>query len=407
MSDSATVNRGRRKRILRLITRLNVGGPARHVVWLTEALNNEEFETCLVTGRVSPGEDDMTAFAARHSVEPVIISTMTRDITPADIVTLWKVYRLLRRFRPDVVHTHTAKAGTIGRTAGLLYRYLTPMTLLGRPRRCRFIHTYHGHIFHSYYGRLKTSLFLTIERALARLNTDRIIVLSDQQFREIHETFRVGRREQFAIVPLGIDLQAAHGDRAAGGKLRRELGIEPHETVVGIVGRLTAIKNHDLFLRVAARLGDAARFVIFGDGAERSALEQRAGSHVVFAGTRQPSGIYAATDLVALSSLNEGTPLALIEAMNNGLPIVSTAVGGVVDLLGEITEGGEYDVRERGITVASDDDAAFAKALVRMLSDRELRERLGASGRAFVEGAYSKERLIDDIRRITRELASP
>lgn len=396
----------RRIRVLRIITRLNVGGPARHVVWLTAALNDAEFVSTLVAGSVPPGETDMAWFAEQHGVRPVLLEEMSREITPADVVTLWKMYRIFRRIRPDIVHTHTAKAGTIGRVAGLLYRFLTPGTLIGRPRAVRFIHTYHGHIFHSYYGRLKTSVLLGIERMLARLNTDRIITLSEQQRREIHETFRVGREEQFAVVPLGIDLEAASADRAAGEALRRELGIGPHEIVVGTIGRITAVKNHDLFLHVAERLAGRARFVIFGDGADRPRLEQQAEGRLLFAGTRAPSEIYAATDIVALTSVNEGTPLALIEAMNNSLPIVSTAVGGVVDLLGEVVEDGNYEIRERGLTVGSGDEAAFAAALDRLLTDADLRHRVAAPGQAFVEGTYSKDRLVADVRRITRELAS-
>jgi glycosyltransferase involved in cell wall biosynthesis len=375
-------------------------------VWLTAALNDEEFESTLVAGSVPPGETDMAWFAEQHGVRPVILEEMSREITLADVVTLWKMYLLFRRIRPDVVHTHTAKAGTIGRVAGLLYRFLTPRTLVGRPRDIRFIHTYHGHVFHSYYGPLKTRLVVGIERALARLSTDRIITLSEQQRREIHTTFRVGRDEQFAVVPLGIDLEAARADRAAGDALRRELGIAPHEIVVGTIGRITAVKNHDLFLRVADRLAGRARFVIFGDGADRPRLEQRAEGRVLFAGTRLPPEIYAATDIVALTSVNEGTPLALIEAMNNSLPIVSTAVGGVIDLLGEVVEGGKYEIRERGLTVGSGDETAFAAALDRLLTDADLRHRVTVPGRAFVEGTYSKDRLVADVRRITHEVAA-
>src|SRR5258706_4353327 len=164
-------------RVLRLIARLNVGGPARHVVWLNQALNAEGFETLLVTGTVPAGEDDMSDFAAAHGVTPLVIPSMSRELSPRDFSTIWHLWRLMVRFRPDIVHTHTAKAGAVGRIAGLLYRYLT----LSRPRRVRFVHTFHGHVFHSYYGRLKTRFFLAVERILARLRTERIVVLSEQQ----------------------------------------------------------------------------------------------------------------------------------------------------------------------------------------------------------------------------------
>ncbi|HEY9283717.1 MAG TPA: glycosyltransferase, partial [Pyrinomonadaceae bacterium] len=193
-------------KVVRIIARLNVGGPARHVVWLEEGLRRAGLESVLVTGVVPAGEDDMTYFAEARGVRPVVIPEMSREVSPKDAVTVWKLYRLLRRERPDVVHTHTAKAGTVGRAAGLLYRWLTWGTLAGRPRPVRFVHTYHGHIFHSYYGRLKTRFFLAVEKLLARLATDRIVVISPAQFSEIHGQFGVGRRAQFRVIPLGLEL---------------------------------------------------------------------------------------------------------------------------------------------------------------------------------------------------------
>src|SRR5919199_1958040 len=193
-------------KIVRIIARLNVGGPAKHVAWVTAGTRRAGHEALLVAGTVAPGEADMTYFAAAQGVAPLVIPEMSREISPRDAVTVWKLYRLFRRERPDIVHTHTAKAGTVGRAAGLLYRWLTPAALLGRPRSVRFVHTYHGHIFHSYYGRARTRLFLGIEKFLARAVTDKIIVISPQQRREIHEKFGVGRSEQFAVIPLGLDL---------------------------------------------------------------------------------------------------------------------------------------------------------------------------------------------------------
>lgn len=381
-------------RVLRIIARLNVGGPAQHVVWLTEALEREGFETMLVTGTVPAGEADMSGFAAAHGVTPLVIPSMSRELSPRDVVTIWKLWRLMARFRPDVVHTHTAKAGAAGRIAGLLYRFLSR-------GRSRFVHTYHGHVFHGYYAPWKTRLFLAIERTLARLNTDRIVVLSEQQLREIRDRFGVGRAEQFAVIPLGIELLP--------------LAEETHdELVVGIVGRLTAIKNHDLFLRVAARLRGRARFVIYGEGADRPMLERRAaelglGDRVVFAGTRGVGEIYASLDIVALTSRNEGTPLAIIEAMAAGRPVISTAVGGVVDLLGAVEErvvaegGAVFEIRERGITVAAGDEAGFAAGLARLISDANQRSVFAERGRAYVERTHAKERLVADIIRVYRE----
>jgi len=368
-------------RVLRLIARLNVGGPAQHVVWLHEGLTAHGVESLLVTGVVPPGEQDMSDFAAARGVTPLVIPSMSRELSPRDLWTIWKVWRLMIRFRPDIVHTHTAKAGAVGRIAGLFYR------------RAKFVHTFHGHVFHSYYGKWKTRFFLAIERLLARLNTDRILVLSEQQLHEIRDQFRVGKAEQFAIVPLGIDI-----DELRGPETKRDA------LTVGIVGRITAIKNHDLFIRVAARCHDLARFVVYGDGADRAMLEQRA-PHVVFAGTYPAREIYASLDVVALTSRNEGTPLALIEAMACGKAVISTAVGGVVDLLGEVVERREgFDIRERGITAASDDAVGFSAGLARLLRDEALRSALAERGRNYVESRHSKARLVADILTRYREL---
>ena len=350
---------------MRFIARLNVGGPARHVVWLHEALASgalaEEFTPLLVTGTVPPGEVDMQTFAAAHGVTPIIVPSMSREMSLRDLFAVWDVWRLMVRLRPDVVHTHTAKAGAVGRLAGLLYRFVTPSLLLLRPRRCKFVHTYHGHIFRHYYGATKTRLVLFMERLLARINTDRIIVLGEQQLQEIRDTFAVGRPEQYVIVPLGIELLGSR--RACPAKARpcaRHGASAPTETVVGIVGRLAAIKNHDLFLRVAARTANGTRFVVYGDGGERDRLVHRAAEleiedRIVFAGTREADEIYASLDVAALTSRNEGTPLAIIEAMAAGKPVMSTAVGGVVDLLGAVeqrieTNGSFFEIRERGLT---------------------------------------------------------
>src|SRR5687768_15890641 len=273
--------RAPRMKILRIIARLNVGGPARHVVWLTDGLRANGYDTTLVTGVVPPGEDDMTYFAQSAGVTPHVIPQMSREISLRDALASWKIFRLMLRERPDLVHTHTAKAGTVGRVAGLLYRWLTPAALIGKPRACRFVHTYHGHVFHSYYGPAKTRLFLTIERALARLVTDRIIVVSEQQRREINEDFKVGTPEQYAVVPLGLDLSLFSDWQAKRSRVRQVLGADD-ELLVGIVGRLTEIKNHSMFLRAAARAKElyrsagnqrTMRFVIIGDGNLRGTLE--------------------------------------------------------------------------------------------------------------------------------------
>ena len=417
-------------KVVRIIARLNVGGPARHVVWLTAGMRNAECESVLVAGVVPPGEDDMGYFATQHGVEPLIIPQMSREISPKDALTIWKLYRLFVRERPDIIHTHTAKAGTVGRIAGLLYRWLTPSTLVGRPRRFKFVHTYHGHIFHSYYGSLKTRVFLTIEKVLARLATNRIVVISPQQFREINVHFGVGRACQFKVIPLGLDTSIFAGWQERRGLMREALGASESDVLVGIVGRLTEVKNHSLFLQMAARFKETVcmkegsrrvSFVVIGDGHLREKLEAEAHSlglddAIKFLGTRNdPENFYPALDIIALTSLNEGTPLTLIEAMANARPFIATAVGGVVDLLGEKAgdnfspaleeERGSFQICEHGISVRPNDAEAFCKGLAYMVAAEDLRREMGERGRRFVEENYSKERLLMNVTNLYRELA--
>ncbi|HEX3280228.1 MAG TPA: glycosyltransferase [Pyrinomonadaceae bacterium] len=407
-------------KIVRVIARLNVGGPAKHVVWVTHGLSAPQFDSLLVAGTVPPGEEDMGYFADQLGVAPVFLPEMSREVSLKDAITVWKLYRLFRREQPDIVHTHTAKAGTVGRLAGMLYRWLTPATLLGRPRRCRFVHTYHGHIFHSYYGPAKTRFFLSIEKMLARLVTDRIVVISEQQRREINEEFAVGGAKQFAVIPLGLDLGVYANWQERRDTFRKELNAGAEDILVGIVGRLTEIKNHELFLRAAALfkqqfaagLKQAVRFVVIGDGHLRHKLEQQAQElglkeDLTFVGSRRdPENFYPALDIVALTSLNEGTPLTLIEAMANARPVISTGVGGVVDLLGPVSASndGAFILCERGVRTRPNDASGFASGLAQLIGSESLRREMGERGLQFVLSHYSKERLLADIKNLYAEL---
>lgn len=408
-------------KIFRVIARLNTGGPARHVVWLTAGLPSDQFDSILVCGSVPPGEGDMSYFAAEHQVEPFIIEEMSRELSAKDLISLVKLYRKLRRERPDIIHTHTAKAGTLGRAAGFLYRWLTPAALVGKPRAVRFVHTYHGHVFHSYYGRAKTLLFLTIERVLARVATDRILVLSEQQRREIHEDFAVGDQNQFRIVPLGIDFAPFENCVARRRNFRLELNAADTELLIGIVGRLTEVKNHRLFLHIAKLWRETAgsiqnplqiRFIIIGDGHLREPLEREAvelgltEKEVVFVGERHdPQNFYPALDIVALTSLNEGTPLTLIEAMANSRAVISTAVGGTIDLLGaKSAKIINFEIAERGILVESENARAFCDGLKVLIENHDLRREIAGRGSEYVMENYSKQRLIGDIETLYAEL---
>ena len=392
--------------------RLNVGGPSKHAVWLTAGLPRSRFETTLVVGHVAEGEGDMTYFAHQHGVQPVVINQLSRELSLQDLIVVTKLVAWMFRSRPDIVHTHKAKAGATGRTAALVYKWLTPGAILLRPRNVRVVHTFHGHVFHGYYGPFKSRVFLGIERALARVVSDRIVTVSPRQRAEILGRYRVGRPEQHRVVPLGIDVGEACGQPRH--DLRHEYGVPPARFMVGTAGRLCEVKNHDLLLEAFARLleggCDAALFIV-GDGHLRQNLEARARAlkiahAVVFTGFRTDAlALCEQFDVVALSSVNEGTPLTLIEAMSRGRAVASTLVGGVGDIMGGQCESDTgFDVRGHGVTCAPGDADALANAMRYLLERPKLRAQMGARGRRFVEERLSLARLIEDMAGLYDEL---
>jgi glycosyltransferase involved in cell wall biosynthesis len=404
----------RRRRVARIIDRLNIGGPAKHVTWLTAGLDRRGFATTLIAGRVAAGEGDMGYFAAEAGVEPLVIEDMSRELSPRDALVVFRLFALLRRIEPAIVHTHKAKAGAVGRAAAWLYRWCTPSALVLRPRRCAIVHTYHGHVFHGYFSASKSRMVVAIERLLAR-TTDRIVVVSEQQREEICGRFGVGKPEQFRVVPLGIDLEEEPpGFRS----LRAELGIDPATPLVAIVGRLTEVKNHAMFLEAAARVSSmedaasrASRFVVVGDGHLRADLEARARQlgledRVTFTGFRKDAtSLYADFDVVALTSVNEGTPVTLIEAMRSGCAVLSTEVGGVVDILGQRGASREgFTLWDNGVTAANGDVEAFARGLRYLLQHADARREMGARGERFVAEKLSVARLLGEVEQLYREL---
>src|SRR5262245_11257799 len=403
----------KRIRVVRIIDRLNIGGPAKHVTWLTAGLDPARFETTLITGVVPKGEGDMSYFTRAAGVEPVIIEEMSRELSLGDIVVIFKILRELFRLKPHIVHTHKAKAGAVGRVAALIYKWSTPSALRLRPRDVSVVHTYHGHIFHSYYGAAKTRLFIAIERALARFCTDRIIAISEQQRDEICRKFKVGKFDDFLVIPLGIDFDEAH---AKPGRLREETGVGPEGALIGVVGRLCEVKNHAMLIESAAKLRAenlGSHLAVVGDGHLRAELEAQAGAagvagSVTFTGFRDDAAsLYADFDIAALTSLNEGTPLTLIEAMSCGCAAAATEVGGVVDLMGsrrETLDG--FTVWDHGVTAPSRDVVAFANGLRFLIERPGLRREMGARGRDFVSARLSKERLISDIDSLYCDLSA-
>ena len=399
-------------RVLRLITRLNVGGPAKHVAWLMTGLDPERFRQTLVTGRVQPGEDDMGPWLEQAGVDYRVLPGLGRAINPlADLGALARVLGLLVRQRPHILATHTSKAGFLGRAALLLYR---PYARLRGWPRTRAVHTFHGHTFHGYFGPWKTRLFLALERFLAHRATWRIVVISPRQLQEIHRRYRVGRRRQFVLVPLGIDLEPFRDSEAGRRRFRSQLGLDPEQVLVGAVGRVAPVKNYPLFLETAARLKKErpqlyrrCRFVLVGGGppAEMDRLQELAreldiADQVILAGNRDdPENFFPGLDVLMITSTNEGTPVSILEGGACGLPVLATAVGGVPDLLGEVSEEqeGGFCLRRRGLSASSGDAAGLAAGLAWLLDHSSRAAALGASLRDYVHRRHDKARLVRDI----------
>lgn len=381
-------------RILRILNRLNIGGPTYNAVYLTRYLA-PQYETLLLAGQRDDTEGDSTPFAERLGIVPETIADMHRELHPArDWRGLQQVRAVIRRYRPDIVHTHAAKAGALGRMAARLEG--VPVV----------VHTFHGHVFHSYFSPLKTRVFIEIERGLARLSSA-IVAISERQRHELAEVYRIAPAEKVALVPNGFDLSRFDPNPALRAAFRQQYGLGENELAIGIVGRLVPVKNHALFLEalaaLAPQLQQPVRAFVIGDGelndtlrAQASALGLRSRAEV------GPDGLalewtswlldieraYAGLDAVVLTSLNEGTPVSLIEAQAAGLPVISTDVGGVADVVADGTTGR---------LVRSGDGPALTQALSELVSAPEQRRAWGVAGAQRARARYGVERLARDM----------
>jgi glycosyltransferase involved in cell wall biosynthesis len=408
-------------RVMRIITRLCVSGPPYQAIFLTQRLQGSEFVSRLLAGNVSENEGSLDGLARERGVMVNRIPGLEREISlRTEIPALGEIYREIRRFRPDIVHTHHAKAGALGRVAARAARV---------PIVC---HTYHGHVFHSYFSPTKTKCFIRLERMLARW-TDRLVVLSEVQKQEILG-YGVGRPEQMAVIPLGLELDSFLQAEKQQGRVRAELGMGGQVPLVGIVARLVPIKAHDLFLQAARQIAQVrpdVQFLVVGDGELREPLEEQAlrlGLRVVshrpgappverlpaaqvadgraiqpcsaihFLGFRSDlPALYADLNVLLLCSLNEGLPVTIIEALAAARPVVATDVGAVSDLVKpEVT----------GKLVRSGDAGGLAEAVLEQIAAPERAEAMARHGRRHIYPRLSIDRLEQDIRRLYSELAA-
>lgn len=390
-------------RVLRILNRLVIGGPSKNAVYLTRYMQ-PEFETMLVIGGKEDHEKDADLLASSHGIETVCIPEMKRPISfNQDWVAYKKLKKLIRDFKPDIVHTHAAKSGALGRLAA---------------KNCGvpvIVHTFHGHVFHSYFNSIKTNFFIRAERYLAGF-TDAIVAISDVQKKELSEKFRIAGPQKFHVIPLGLDLDHFLTDQESKRKLfRQEFGIDDDTVALGIIGRMVPVKNHGLFVKglksVLDRTGKEVKAFIIGDGESRAGVErmlaelgigftdhnEKVHPHpVIFTSWRTDVDVICAgLDIVALTSLNEGTPVSIIEAQAAGKAVVSTRVGGISDV-----------VLENKSALLSEiyDESGFSDNLLKLVEDASLRSAFKQHGIRHVMEKFGYKRLVNDMSNLYNEL---
>ena len=381
-------------RVLRVIARLNMGGPAIHVANLAAGLETRGYHTTLVAGSLARGEDSMAFVAERLGVTVVSVPEIQREVSPLhDARSVRRLTTLIRAERPHILHTHTAKAGAIARAAALA---------AGRARPPIVVHTFHGHVLKGYFGPGRTAFFRQVERTLAR-GSDVLVAVSPEVRDELVE-HGIAPREKFAVIRLGIPLHERLRDPTADLDYRRLYGIPADAFVVGWVGRMTGVKDVGAVLeivRATRERGVNAVVCMVGDGPDREGLEQLAHDLGIarasyFVGYQPDvAGYYRLFDAFVLPSVNEGTPVSAIEALASGTPVVATRVGGVPDVVRDGVDG---------FLVEPGDTEGAAETLAKLASDPALRARLGASGQARMLERYSVARLVDDVDRLYRSL---
>jgi len=381
-------------RILRVIARLNMGGPAIHVANLAAGLETRGYHTTLVAGSLARGEDSMDFLAERLGVDVVSIPELQREVSVLhDARSVRHMTALIRRERPHILHTHTAKAGAIARAAALL---------AGNARPPIVVHTFHGHVLKGYFGPGRTAFFRQVERSLAS-SSDVLIAVSPEVRDELVE-YGVAPRSKFAVIRLGIPLEDRLGDETADLDYRGLYGIPREAFVVGWVGRMTGVKDTGAVLeivRATRERGVDAVLCMVGDGPDRERLEQLAhdlgiARSTYFVGYQSDvAGYYGLFDAFVLPSVNEGTPVSAIESLASGTPVVANRVGGVPDVVRDGVDG---------FLVEAGDTAGAADRLAQLAADPRLRTRLGESGRRNVFERYAVSRLVDDVDRLYRSL---
>lgn len=387
-------------KILRIANRFNLGGPTYNVAYLTKYLSSE-YETLLLGGEKDESEEGSEHILEQLGIKPVIIPEMKREINIKEDRTAYlKIKNIIKEFKPDIVHTHASKAGTLGRLAAFSAK--VPVT----------VHTFHGHIFHSYFGKLKTGFYKNVERYLA-LRSSKIIAISEKQKEELSAVHKICPETKITVVPLGFDLNKFHENKTENRKkFREKYQVIDNEIVISIIGRIVPVKNHELFLRaiknVKEKTSRPIRAFVVGDGEDRMKTENFAKSlgldisagekvtTVTFTSwIKDVEIVTAGSDIIAMTSLNEGTPVSLIEAQAAGKPIVTTNVGGIEN----ITLPGET-----ALLSERNDAEKFSENLLSLIEDETLRNEMSKKGWDYVREKYHYTRLINDMEQLYSSL---
>ena len=389
-------------RVLRIINRFNLGGPAYNVAYLTKYLA-PEFETLVIGGDKEPDEDSSLFIFKEMGLDPLIISEMNRSLNFLnDIKAYYRIKKIIKEFKPDVVHTHAAKAGALGRLAA---------SSCGVPV---IIHTFHGHVFHSYFGKIKTTVFKNIERFLTKKSSV-IIAISEKQKQELCVEHKIASIEKTKVIPLGFDLSKFSENQSEKRKtFRAKYQIKDDEVCIVIIGRLAPVKNHTLFFKAIDYLKKNTtkkiRAIVVGDGNLRQELmnlaqnlkidycyypvEQQVTTITFTSWIQDVSYPLAGSDIVCLTSFNEGTPVSLIEAQAASKAIVTTKVGGIENSVNN----------SAAFLVAINDEKSFFEKLLLLVQDPETREKMALQGKDFVYDQFHYTRLVEDVRGLYNSL---
>ena len=383
-------------KVLRIINRFNIGGPTYNATFLTRFLS-DEFETILVGGLPEKDEADSLHILEEYGVEAIFLPEMKRKPSfISDRKAFLKLKKIIQEFKPDIVHTHAAKAGALGRKAA--FDCKVPVV----------VHTFHGHVFHSYFGVLKTKLYKFIERRLASKSTG-IITISESQKKEIVEDHGITENHKTKVIPLGFDLSKFNSNLEEKRNVtRNRFELKDEEVAVAIIGRLAPVKNHSLFFEIVKLIHENTQkkpvFFVVGDGELRDYVEEQInelnalGVDIRFTSWIKDIATFnAGMDIICLTSKNEGTPVSLIESQATNVPVITTDVGGVRDIISE---------NVTGFIVPNNNARIFADRLIELIDNELLRKEMGIKGWPYVKDSFHYTRLVTDMEKYYKHLLS-